>query len=82
MPAPVCRLTLYSRPWCELCEQMEAALRRLAAQRPFELDVVDVDSDPELARRWGHDVPVLLAGELELCRHRFDRAAVDAFLRN
>ncbi|MGE0386901.1 MAG: glutaredoxin family protein [Gammaproteobacteria bacterium] len=82
MPAPVRRLTLYSRPWCELCEQMEAALRRISAQCPFVLEVVDVDSDPESARRWGRDVPVLLAGEQELCRHRLDRAVVDAWLRS
>ncbi len=46
----------------------------------FEIALVDVDSDPALARRHGESVPVLAHGERELCRHRLDPAAVADYL--
>lgn len=74
------RLTLYSRHDCHLCEKMIAALRDMQGRFRFDLQVVDVDGDPELARRYGEDVPVLAHGGRELCRHVLDRAAVTEFL--
>jgi len=58
---------------------MRAALAPLAAQAGLSVEEIDVDSDPALEARWGEHVPVLLAGERELCRHRLDRAALAAF---
>ncbi|HEY8517813.1 MAG TPA: glutaredoxin family protein [Candidatus Binatia bacterium] len=52
-------MVLYSREDCCLCED---ALREIEAARasvPFELRIVDVDSDPELVQRYGHEVPVV-----------------------
>jgi glutathione S-transferase len=44
------------RPGCELCEDFALALRTHG--QAFEL--VDVDTDPEWRRRYGHRIPVLL----------------------
>jgi glutaredoxin len=77
---PLPRLTLLGRAWCHLCDDMRNALTTLAAERPFELEVVDVDGDPELERRYGEDIPVLLAGGAELCRHRLDAPRVAEYL--
>jgi len=59
---------------------MRAGVAPLAAAAGIGLDEVDVDRDPALEARWGESVPVLLAGERELCRYRLDRAAVAAYL--
>ena len=53
------RLTLMSRPGCHLCEEMRREVDALLAGEPHEWEVVDVDSDPELARRYGDSIPVL-----------------------
>lgn len=53
------RLTLMSRPGCHLCEEMRHEVDGLLAGEPHEWEVVDVDSDPELARRYGDSIPVL-----------------------
>ena len=53
------RLTLMSRPGCHLCEEMRREVDALLAGEPHEWDVVDVDSDPDLARRYGDEIPVL-----------------------
>jgi hypothetical protein len=40
-----------------------------------------VDSDPELARRYGLDIPVLLWGGVKVCQHRLDREELIRLLR-
>jgi hypothetical protein len=55
----VIRLTLYSRPGCHLCEEMRREVENLLGDLPHEWDVVDVDRDPELARRYGESIPIL-----------------------
>lgn len=64
-------LTLLVREDCDLCEQMRAELVQLAQaiQLPA-LHMQDVDSDPELQRRYGLKVPVLLLdGQLVASAH-------------
>jgi hypothetical protein len=43
--------------------------------------VVDVDSDPELVRRYGLNVPVLLLDGSVVCRHHLDAAELLRLLR-
>lgn len=45
------------------------------------LRLVDVDSDPQLARRYGLDIPVLLWDGAKVCQHHFDRAELIRLLR-
>jgi hypothetical protein len=76
------KLRLLSRRDCDLCEEFKAELEHLAqsvALPPIEL--VDVDSDPLLVRRYGLDVPVLLLDEARVCQHRLDSAELLRFLR-
>ena len=75
-------LTVYSRDHCHLCEEMISGLRRLQARFHFELAIVDVDSDPELQRRHGEKVPVLMHGERELCHAALEPVSVTAYLEN
>ena len=74
------RLTVYARSYCHLCDEMIAGLRGFQAGGRFAIDIVDVDSDPALERRFGERVPVLTHGARELCHYRLDPAAVTAFL--
>ena len=76
------RLTLVQRRDCELCEQMAAQLAALARRQTLPpVDLVDVDSDPDLQRRHGLDVPVLLLDGSVVCRHRLDVAELLRILR-
>jgi len=56
-----------------------AMLGRLLALPPIE--VVDVDADPQLKRRHGLEVPVLLLDGSVVCRHRLDREELMRLLR-
>ena len=59
---------------------MIAGLRALQAGVPFELEVVDVDTDPELESRYGELVPVLMSSDGELCHYHLDTAKVNDYL--
>jgi len=61
------------RPGCELCEQMRAELERLSLRAELPaIEMIDVDSDAQLNRRYGLNVPVLLLDGTVVCRHRLD----------
>jgi len=69
MPLPP-GLVVISREGCGLCEDMLHALAELErAQSIQPVSVVDVDSDPELARRFGIQVPVLLFDGSVICHY-------------
>ena len=74
------RLTVYSRAWCHLCDDMIEGLKSLQARVPFDIQVIDVDSDPALEALYGERVPVLTAGGGELCHYRLDYAKVNEYL--
>jgi hypothetical protein len=46
------------------------------------IEVLDVDTDPELARRYGLNVPVLLLDGTPVCRHRLDVVELARLLRH
>jgi hypothetical protein len=78
----VSRLRLLSRPECGLCEEFQQDLARLGRTAPLpEIEVINVDSDPRLARRHGLDIPVLLLDESVVCRHRLDADELLRLLR-
>jgi len=78
---PLGSLTLVHRRDCALCEEMLAELTALARSTPLPpLEVVDVDADPQLKRRHGLDVPVLLLDGTVVCRHRLDRTELRRLL--
>ena len=78
-------LTLLTRAYCHLCDEMRAALEPVATEFGMAVVELDVDADAELEARYGERVPVLLLGALpdavELCHFRFDRARVERALQ-
>ena len=59
-------VTLYGKPGCHLCDEARAAVGRVRAEHPFELEQVDVTVDPRLERRYGERIPVLVLDGEEL----------------
>lgn len=65
-------LTLYTRVGCHLCEEMKQQLEPFQKQYGFSLNVVDIEADSYLKLRYGEKIPVLVAGERELCHYRLN----------
>lgn len=57
--SPPRRVRLLTASGCHLCEDALGTLERVRADTPFELEIVDVGSDPELERRYRRDLPVV-----------------------
>lgn len=75
-------LTVVHRQDCDLCDEMLAELEALGGRIPLPpLVIVDVDGDPELQRRYGLSVPVLLLDGTLVCKHRLDADELQRLLR-
>ena len=74
------RLTLYGRTYCHLCEDMLVELKALSGELAIEIDLVDIDRDPELEVRFGEWVPVLAHGETRICHYPLDLGKLTAHL--
>jgi len=72
-------LTVYGREDCHLCHDMIAALTAFQPEYRFALEIVDVDEDETLERRYGHLVPVLAGNGEEICRPHLDPVALAAY---
>jgi glutaredoxin len=53
------RVTLYTRAGCHLCDAAKDQLLRARRASNFELEEVDIDSDPELKKLYNEEVPVI-----------------------
>jgi hypothetical protein len=71
----VIQLMLLSRPGCHLCDEMRREVDALLGDRPHEWNVVDVDSDADLARRYGDSIPVLFVNGHLFAKIRVPRMA-------
>ena len=71
------RIVLYSRLGCHLCDDAAAALKR----HGLEFELVDVDADPELRKRYDECVPVVVIDGKERFRGRVDELLLRRLLR-
>jgi hypothetical protein len=53
------RVTVYHAAGCHLCERALEVVAEVRAQVPFELELVAIDGDPELERRYRELLPVV-----------------------
>lgn len=74
------RLTLYGRAYCHLCGDMLAALGRLRGELAFDLDVIDIDAEPSLERKYNELVPVLAGEAEEICHYFLDEPKLREYL--
>ncbi len=64
------RLVLYTRSGCHLCEIAKGKLDRARREEDFDLEEVDIDSDPELIARYGTRIPVVTVDGAFAFEHR------------
>jgi glutaredoxin len=67
------RVTLYGKAGCCLCDEAREDLAHVRAERPFELEEVDVSLDPALNREYGERIPVVVVEGEELFEYHVDR---------
>ena len=77
------KLTLLTREGCGLCEEFAEDLLRLSTTLPLPpVEALDVDSDPELLRRYGHKIPVLLWDGVPVAVTHLDPGDIERLVRS
>jgi glutaredoxin len=61
---------IYSRPGCHLCDEAKQAIENAHCDDEYTLEEIDIESDPELLRRYRYDIPVVTINGEEAFRHR------------
>lgn len=59
---------------------MIAELASLLGPLAATVRVIDIESDPDLERRFGHRIPVLAFDDEFVCAYRLDRSRVEPYL--
>lgn len=67
-------VTVYTRADCHLCEEAIETIERVADDEAVavELDLVDVDEDPELRAEYGERVPYILVDDSPAFKYHVD----------
>lgn len=65
---------LYTRPGCHLCDDAKAEITRADCSHLFSLEEINIDTDAELVRRYGYDIPVVTINGAYAFKHRLTAA--------
>ena len=72
---PGSRVVIYSRPGCHLCEEAKKVIEASGYRGEYTLEEINIESDPELLRRYRYDIPVITINGQEAFRHRVTAVA-------
>lgn len=75
------RVLLYGRTGCHLCDEARAVVVAVTRELGVDVEEIDVDSDPDLVRRYGDEVPVVCVDGRQIGFWRIDPARLRAALR-
>jgi glutaredoxin len=50
---------IYSRPGCHLCDEAKAVIEQVRRRFAFGLRVINIETDPELEKQYGEQIPVV-----------------------
>jgi hypothetical protein len=82
MSRPIPKVVLYERDGCCLCEQVRAALSRIAERIPFTLERRDIETDEQLLLKYLERIPVIEIDGREAFELIVDEQALESALRN
>jgi glutaredoxin len=63
-------VTLYTRTGCCLCDDAKAVVSQARQRVDFAYEEVDIDRDPELARLYNDEVPVIAINRVKAFKYR------------
>jgi glutaredoxin len=63
-------VTLFTKPGCHLCEEAKREMVAAQCSDYYSMKEVNIQSDPELLKRYALDIPVVTINGIEEFRHR------------
>jgi len=64
------QLTLYSRPDCHLCEDMETTIKKISGKTSVDLKIVDISNNETLKTQYGQEIPVLFIDGRKVAKYK------------
>ena len=68
------RITLYTKPECALCDEAKAALLALREELAFDVQEIDITTDPTLFETFWEEIPVGFLDGQKLFKYHVDPA--------
>jgi len=79
--AAIPRVRLYTKPNCHLCDIAKERIASVRQSEAFELEIVDITSDPGLFARYGERIPVVFVEDEEVSVFRVSEKKLARKLR-
>jgi len=74
------RIILYTKPGCHLCEEMKHEMGHAQGGDLYTLEEVNIETDPDLLRRYRFEIPVLEIDGVEAFKGRLRAEEFKAYL--
>jgi len=71
------QIDIYSRPGCHLCDEAKEVVERVRARFPFSLRVINIETDPELEKSYGEQIPVVFINGNKAFKYHVDEAELE-----
>ncbi len=75
------RVEIYSRPGCHLCDEARTVLERVRRRHDFALREINIETNPELERLYGTEIPVIMINGNKAYKYRVDEADFEKKVR-
>jgi len=81
VPDNAIKIEIYSRPDCHLCGEAKEVIDRVRLRFPFLVRVINIETDPELEKIYGEQVPVVFINGIKAFKYRVDEAELEKRLK-
>jgi glutaredoxin len=65
---------IYSRPGCHLCEEAKKVIERVQRRVGFGLKVIDIETNADLEKQYGEEIPVVFINGTKAFKYHVDEA--------
>jgi glutaredoxin len=74
------KIRIYSKPGCHLCDEAKEAIQRVTKRLPIEIEVINIEEDPELLNQYRYDIPVIFLDDRKIFKYRVDEEKLKRIL--
>ena len=64
------QVILYTRPGCHLCEEARAEIQAAGCVDEYQLEEVNIETDPQLVELYGWEIPVVHINGIKAFKYR------------
>ena len=71
------KIDVYSRPGCHLCDEAKDVIDRVHNRFAFDMNVVNIATDPALEAAYGEEIPVVFINGNKAFKYKVDEAELE-----